>query len=44
MKKGYLPYIKAMAILENNAASLEELPTIEAIKEEAEKYKARSKN
>ena len=39
MKKGYMPYIKAMAILENNAASFEELPTIDQIKEEAEKYK-----
>ena len=39
MKKGYMPYIKAMAILENNAASLEELPTADQIKEEAEKYK-----
>lgn len=39
MKKGYMPYIKAMAILENNAASLEELPTVDQIKEEAEKYK-----
>ena len=41
MKKGYMPYIKAMAILENNAASFEELPVIEKIKEEAEKYKIR---
>ena len=39
MKKGYMPYIKAMAILENNAASFEELPTVDQIKEEAEKYK-----
>lgn len=39
MKKGYMPYIKAMAILENNAASFEELPTADQIKEEAEKYK-----
>ena len=39
MKKGYMPFIKAMAILENNAASLEELPLVEKIKEEAEKYK-----
>ena len=41
MKKGYMPYIKAMAILENNAASFEALPVIEKIKEEAEKYKIR---
>ena len=39
MRKGYMPYIKALAILENNAASLEELPTVDQIKEEAEKYK-----
>lgn len=39
MRKGYMPYIKALAILENNAASLEELPSIDQIKEEAEKYK-----
>lgn len=39
MKKGYMPYIKAMAILENNASTWEELPTAEQIKEEAEKYK-----
>ena len=44
MKKGYMPYIKAMAILENNAASFEELPTADQIKEEAEKYKAWTKN
>ncbi|MBQ0146580.1 MAG: hypothetical protein KBS51_05645 [Lachnospiraceae bacterium] len=39
MRKGYLPYIKAMAFLENNASSVEELPTVEQIKQESEKFK-----
>lgn len=39
MKKGYYPCIKAMAYLENAAASLEELPTADMIRAESEKYK-----
>lgn len=44
MKKGHMPYIKAMAILENNAATWEDLPTAMQIKAEAEKYKFKPEN
>ena len=40
-KKGYYPYVKAIAFLENDAKSFEELPTEEQIRNEAEKYKVK---
>ncbi|MDO4939658.1 MAG: hypothetical protein Q4E54_06830 [Lachnospiraceae bacterium] len=40
-RKGYYPYLKAMAFLENAATSFDELPTAAIIKLEAEKYKVK---
>lgn len=41
IKSGRAPIIKAMGVLENEATTMDGLPSVDLIKEEAEKYKAK---